>query len=41
MENEENHFDKTSREAIKSLVPRAVPGNKNKQTKYAFSVFEG
>ena len=43
MENKENHFAKTSSEAIKSLVSRAVPGNtktKNTHTKYAVNVFE-
>ena len=42
MENQENRFAKTSSEAIKSLVSRAVPGNtKKKNTKYAVNVFEG
>ena len=37
MENQENHFVKTSNEAIKSLVYRAVPGNIKI---YAINVFE-
>ena len=45
MANHENRFAKTSSEAIKSLVFRAVPGNttkkKQNKIKYAVNVFEG
>ena len=41
MENQENRFAKTSSEAIKSLVSRAVLGNTKRNTKYVISVFEG
>ena len=40
MENQENCFAKTSSEAIKNLISRAVPENK-KNTKYTINVFEG
>ena len=33
MENQENRFAKTSSEAIKNLVSRAVPRNTKKQKK--------
>ena len=37
MENQKN----SSREAIKTIVSRAVPGDTKKNTKYAANVFEG
>ena len=41
MENQKSVLLKTSSEAIKSLVSRAVPANKKKHTKYAVNVFQG
>ena len=43
-ENKKDRFAKTSREAIKSLVSRALPRNTHthtKNTKYAVNAFEG